>query len=76
MTPLQLLEQEQKNFVEEYRHQRAISPPTKSNHQVILAMLENGHWKRYANIGTYEGARKLLNRMLPGWSNKPKTENL
>ena len=67
LTPKQIIESEQRRFVEEFKHNRAVFP-TMSNFAIINSMLQDKHWKDFADIGTYQGARKVLNKYIPEWN--------
>lgn len=67
LTPLQLLEQEQKKFADAFMEQKALGK--QSNFAIISELLKDEYWKSYANIGTYQGARKVLDKYAPEWKN-------
>lgn len=68
-TPLQLLEEGKKEFADAFLHHRALNPRM-SDFAIISGLLENDYWKDWANIGSYQGARKVLDRLVPGWKTK------
>lgn len=68
MTPMQQLEREQRAFSEKFMRMKREG--FKSNHAIIVELLADPHTKDYANIGTYQGARKVLDKYAPEWKNK------
>lgn len=67
MPPEETLRYVQEAFASEFMATRR-EQPLATNRAVIMSMLENPVWGTWGKIGSYQAARKVLDRECPGWA--------